>query len=85
MTQAKKGFDLAKDFRALPEREQSAITCFFNAHNTAHFIYEGMSKEAQSYVSACIRMNNDALKQEKENEDVLNIPDDAGERMVAQE
>lgn len=65
MTQAKKGFDLAKNFRALSEREQNAITYYFNLHNIAHFIYEDLSQEAKDVVCDCIRTYN-VISEEEE-------------------
>lgn len=58
---------LAERFRKLPQREQEACSHFFNAHNMAHFIYEGLSDDAKSYVTYCIRLSTQADQIEKNN------------------
>lgn len=60
-------FDFRTAYLALSEQEQQGITNFFNTHNVAHWIYYSLSEEAQRYISACIKANNDAQKIEKEN------------------
>lgn len=63
----KTALNLQKKFLSLSQREQQGVTCFFNAHNTAHFIYEGLSEEAQAYITFCISMSNKADKIEENN------------------
>lgn len=73
MTQQKKGKKptvntLQQKFLALSEREQMGVTSFFNCHNAASFIYDGLSEEAQKYISYCISLSQKADKIEKQNE-----------------
>lgn len=74
MTQAKSkkalkpsisALNLQQKFLSLSEKEQFGVTCFFNAHNTAHYIYDGLSEEAQKYINYCISMSQNADKIEK--------------------
>ena len=73
MTQAKKIKKVAKTpslaerFRKLSPIEQQGCSHFFEAHNIAHYIYEGLSDDAKSYVTYCIRLSQQADKVEKEN------------------
>lgn len=73
MTQAKKaskkpaGNTLQKKYLELSPRDQMGVTTFFNCHNAAHFVYDGLSEEAQQYVSYCIRLSQQSDKIEKEN------------------
>lgn len=59
---------LQKRYLSLSPREQLGVTNFFNMHNAAHFIYDGLSEDAQQYVNYCIRLSVKADKIEKENE-----------------
>lgn len=73
MTQPKKSradkttVNLNRKFMELEPREQQGVTNFFNAHNIAHFIYDGLSEKAQQYVTYCIRLSQQADKVEQEN------------------
>lgn len=72
MTQAKKaskpaGNTLQKKYLALSPRDQVGVTTFFNCHNAAHYVYDGLSEEAQQYVSYCIRLSQQSDKIEKDN------------------
>lgn len=53
-------------FRALPVKEQEAITNFFNLHNAAIWIYNNLTDEAKQYVDFCISMVNEGNQIEKE-------------------
>lgn len=73
MTQQKKGKKqpvnlLQKKFLALSAREQMGVTSFFNCHNAASFIYDGLSEDAQAYISYCISLSQKADKIDKQNE-----------------
>lgn len=64
----KKAINLRDEYLKLPSDEQAMITNFFNLHNAAHFMYDKLSKEGQSYVNYCIRMAQEANRIEKKNE-----------------
>lgn len=73
MTQQKKGKKttvntLQQKFLALSQREQMGVTSFFNCHNAASYIYDGLSEEAQAYITYCISLSQNADKIEKQNE-----------------
>lgn len=73
MTQQKKGKKqsvnmLQKKFLALSPREQMGVTSFFNCHNAASYIYDGLSEDAQAYITYCISLSQKADKIEKQSE-----------------
>lgn len=57
--------NLQHKFLELSPRDQMGVTNFFNLHNAAHFVYDGLSEEAQQYVSYCIRLSQQATKVEE--------------------
>lgn len=65
--QNKTALNLQKRYLELSPRDQLGVTNFFNLHNAAHFVYDGLSESAQNYVSYCIRLSQNATKVEAEN------------------
>ena len=52
--------NLQKRYLSLSSRDQVGVTNFFNLHNAAHYVYDGLSEEAQKYVAYCIRLSQNA-------------------------
>lgn len=52
--------NLQKRYLSLSPRDQVGVTNFFNLHNAAHYVYDGLSEEAQKYVAFCIRLSQNA-------------------------
>ena len=65
--QNKTALNLQKRYLELSPRDQLGVTNFFNLHNAAHFVYDGLSDSAQQYVAYCIRLSNNAVKVEANN------------------
>lgn len=63
----KTAIQLQSEFLKLSAKEQAGVTNFFNLHNAAHYVYEGLSEDAQSYITYCIKLNANALKKEENN------------------
>lgn len=61
----KTALNLQKRYLSLPPRDQVGVTNFFNLHNAAHYVYDGLSEEAQKYVSFCIRLSQNATEIDK--------------------
>lgn len=64
---------LQKRYLSLSPDEQLGVTCFFNAHNTAHYVYDHLSEESKEYVNYCIRMSTNADKIEKQEESAQGV------------
>lgn len=58
---------LQKRYMALSPRDQLGVTNFFNLHNAAHYVYDGLTEDAQSYVTYCISLSTKADNIEKKN------------------
>lgn len=54
--------NLAQVFREMPEREQVAVTTFFNLHNAAIFVYEGVQAGTKEYIDECIRLSQESVE-----------------------
>lgn len=65
--QNKTALNLQKRYLELSPRDQLGVTNFFNLHNAAHFVYDGLSEAAQQYVAYCIRLSNNAVQVEAKN------------------
>ncbi len=52
--------NLQKRYLSLSPHDQVGVTNFFNLHNAAHYVYDGLSEEAQKYVAYCIRLSQNA-------------------------
>ena len=52
--------NLQKRYLSLSPHDQVGVTNFFNLHNAAHYVYDGLSEEAQKYVAFCIRLSQNA-------------------------
>lgn len=62
VAQNKTALNLQKRYLSLSSRDQVGVTNFFNLHNAAHYVYDGLSEEAQKYVAFCIRLSQNATE-----------------------
>lgn len=60
VSQNNTALNLQKRYLSLSPRDQIGVTNFFNLHNAAHYVYDGLSEEAQKYVAYCIRLSQNA-------------------------
>lgn len=56
------GANLRQKFFSLPPKEQQAVTNFFALHNAATWIYDNLTKDAESYVNLCIKLSKEQIK-----------------------